>query len=149
MKSSLGPSWVSLQKVMFTFLSPCTISELLEVSQKCHLAIMVPVRILKTIPFKNLPLLPGPQKYGLNGHLLRHTTHSPWHNGHGQEANIQTLHPGRRPTPTNWNLKCLCTDKAIQGPWQNLGITKCLSVSLWLNVTERPQICLLKLTHNI
>lgn len=51
-----------------------------------------------------------------------------------------SLHPGRYPTPTDWNLKCLSIDKAIQGPRQNLWITKCLSVSLWRNGTERPQM---------
>lgn len=28
-----------------------------------------------------------------------------------------SLHPGRRPIPTDHILKCLCTDKAFQGPW--------------------------------
>lgn len=129
MESSLGLSRASLQKVMFTILSPRTASELSKVFQNATRSEGAPqilpepkLHLLKMISFKNPHpisfcfLWPGSKKYGPTVVPEAHPNTVPCMAAMATEQPPTPLHPGRDPTPTDRILKCLCTDKAIQRP---------------------------------
>lgn len=163
MKSSLGPSWVALQKVMFTFLSPCTISELLWVYQNATHPEGSPQDILpepklcllKTISFKDA--------YPVGFFLCCQDPRSMawmvilWGIPHrtlgimamARKPISKPCILGGIPHPLTEIWSVFVQTRPSRGLDRICESQSAFQFPLGFNVTERLQICLPKLTHNI